>query len=152
MSSYAEQLEERARSKFSKHGGDLHIIPSYDVFDNSLDPPDNIDDLYGALKEDPATAKRVMASISSQDAEWLAQYIQGKAFQEREEAEKEIERELEVREHFCVEFLELTRLVFRIFVLRGMYETFASCRSKTHIHRDIPFTAPHTSPRGVFVV
>ncbi|KIM70275.1 hypothetical protein SCLCIDRAFT_101533 [Scleroderma citrinum Foug A] len=79
LSSYAEQLEERARSKFSKHG----------------DPPDNIDDLYGALKEDPATAKRVMASISSQDAEWLAQYIQGKAFQEREEAEKEIERELE---------------------------------------------------------
>jgi len=101
LSSYAEQLEERARSKFSKHGGDLHINPSYDVVDDSIDPPDNIDDLYDALKEDPAAAKRVMASISSQDAGWLAQYIQGKAIQEREEAEREIERELDVRALLC---------------------------------------------------
>ncbi|KAL4070686.1 BRCA2, oligonucleotide/oligosaccharide-binding, domain 1-domain-containing protein [Scleroderma citrinum] len=79
LSSYAEQLEERARSKLAKHE----------------DPPDNIDDLYDALKEDPATAKRVMASINSQDAVWLAQHIQNKTLQEREEAEREIERELE---------------------------------------------------------
>ncbi|KAI6120654.1 hypothetical protein EDD16DRAFT_1705577 [Pisolithus croceorrhizus] len=79
MCSYAERLEERARSVFSKHG----------------EPPDNIHDLYDALKEDPATAKKILSSTSPQDARWLVRHIQDKTVQEREEAEREIERELE---------------------------------------------------------
>ncbi|KAI6136380.1 hypothetical protein F5141DRAFT_24654 [Pisolithus sp. B1] len=79
MCSYAERLEERARSVFSKHG----------------EPPDNIHDLYDALKEDPAMAKKILSSTSPQDAGWLVRHIQDKNVQEREEAEREIERELE---------------------------------------------------------
>lgn len=79
MHGYAERLEERARSAFPKHG----------------EPPDNFHDLYDALKEDPTMAKKILSSISPQDAGWLARHIQNRAVQEREDAEREIERELE---------------------------------------------------------
>lgn len=125
LSSYAEQLGERARSKSSKDDGDFGFSRCYDVVDNSLDPPDNIDDLYDALKEDPATAKRIMASISPQSAGWLAQHIQNKTFQEREEAEREIERELDVRT-LSRTFLGSRALRFSLFVLRETSGTSAS--------------------------
>ncbi|KAI6047891.1 hypothetical protein EDC04DRAFT_2555648 [Pisolithus marmoratus] len=72
MCGYAERLEERARS-----------------------PPDNVHDLYDTLKEVPAMAKKILSSISPQDAGWLARHIQDRTVQERGEAEREIERELE---------------------------------------------------------
>lgn len=92
MCSYAERLEERARSIFSEQRG----------------PPDNIHDLYDALKEDPVMTKKILSSTSPQDAGWLVRHIRDRTVQEREEAEREIERELEdlcpVREvkDFCV--------------------------------------------------
>ncbi|KAG6332539.1 hypothetical protein ID866_6550 [Astraeus odoratus] len=79
MSNYAERLKDRAQSK---------LVETSDI-------PDNVHDLYDALKEDPATANRIMSSISSQDAVWLSRHIEERTIQEREEAGREIERELD---------------------------------------------------------
>lgn len=40
-------------------------------------------------------AKKILSSIRPQDAGWLARHIQNRTVQEREDAEREIERELE---------------------------------------------------------
>ncbi|KIJ66231.1 hypothetical protein HYDPIDRAFT_109225 [Hydnomerulius pinastri MD-312] len=81
MADYAERLEQRAGSKFN---------PQHDD-----GPPDSIDDMYDEIEEDPAAVKRIISSISSQDAGWLARHIRDKAVQEREGVEREIDQELE---------------------------------------------------------
>ncbi|KAH7886062.1 hypothetical protein F5I97DRAFT_1877368 [Phlebopus sp. FC_14] len=81
MVDYVERLEQRAGLKF--------CTP------DDGEPPDTIYDLYDTMQEDPSTAKRIITSISCQDAGWLARLIRDKTLQEREGIGREIERELE---------------------------------------------------------
>ena len=59
-------------------------------------PPENIDDLCDEL-ETPEDASRIISSLNSTKAGWLARCIRQRSIRDREAAAEEIEQELQVR-------------------------------------------------------
>ncbi|KAG8219560.1 hypothetical protein J3R82DRAFT_511, partial [Butyriboletus roseoflavus] len=78
-------------------------------------PPDKIYNIYDTLQEDTEAAKSIISSIGHEDAGWLARHIRERTVQERDEASREIEQELESTcpqrdvKAFCVMVVNDTR-------------------------------------------
>jgi breast cancer 2 susceptibility protein len=83
----------------------VFYFPGDDVID--LNPPDaapdHIDNLYDNL-EDASTAVKVIASVTANEAGWLARYIREKSLRNCETVGEEIEQELQVHIQFSKAF------------------------------------------------
>jgi len=80
LEGYADRLDRRAGTRF---------CPAEDAL-----APDHIDHLYDEL-EDPKKAAKVIASVTTNDAGWLARFIREKSSRDQEAAGEEIEQELQ---------------------------------------------------------
>ena len=74
----------------------FHIIPA-NWCPGPLDAaPDHIDNLYDELG-DPLNATKIIASVTANEAGWLARYIREKSSRDGEAVSEEVEQELQVR-------------------------------------------------------
>jgi hypothetical protein len=136
LEGYADRLERRAGPRFCPAEDGIlvrfHIIPS-NWCPGPLDAaPDHIDNLYDEL-EDPLNATKTIASVTTNEAGWLARYIREKSLRDREAVSEEVERELQVR----ISYLSLIHRViivnYRKLFHHAKFEISGSSWFKMHI-------------------
>lgn len=100
LESYADRLERHAGQRFcpSEDGEETSALKHkirYKLIWIPDSAPHNIDDLYDEL-EIPSQAAQIIASVSVNEAGWLARYIREKSLRDQEAAAEEIDQELQV--------------------------------------------------------